>query len=443
VSGFADLLVVGAGAKAAAVAAKVDAINRLGLGSISVTIVEGVEPAASWKGLNGMTSGDEPLAVTPIKDVGFPYESGKAFGDLGPEIDRAVMELSWQRYLVGRGGWARWVNAETPAIRHRDYGAYLAWVLAHATTGVRIVAGRVARVGFTESADGWAVDVEGRDGPRRYEGGALLLTGPGVHRHLSHDPAAAPRMFHCDSRREDFLTRVETDRAAEIAIVGGGESALSCLAFLRRHRPDARLTVYTPTLPMSRGESFLENRVFADPDCVAWSALDLSQRRLFVRQCDRGVFDPGGLLNIAYDDQCRFLTGRVVHVAAVGEGSGVAVDYASPEGPSVDRYDYLVNCSGFDLLEQLRGLFAPETRAEIERRSGPLWDRPADVEVPIGRALDVAGLRPRLHIPGLAALAQGPGFANLGCLGLTANRVVAPLLVGEEAAPTAMVATEG
>ena len=120
----------------------------------------------------------------------------------------------------------------------------------------------------------------------------------------------------------------------------------------------------------------------------------------------------------------------------------MAVDYASLEGPSVDHYDFLVNCTGFDLLEQLRGLFAPDTRAAIERQSGPLWDRPPDAEVPMGRALEVVGLRPRLHIPGLAALAQGPGFANLGCLGLTANRVLAPLLVGDEAAPRAMVATE-
>ena len=160
-SGAADLLVVGAGAKAAAVAAKVDAINRLGLGPVSVTIIEGVEPAASWKGLNGMTSGDEPLAVTPIKDVGFPYESDKAFGELGPAIDRAVMEHSWQQYLVGRGGWARWVNAETPAIRHRDYGVYLAWVLSRATTGVRIVSGACGR---------WASPRAGTAGPSRSEG---------------------------------------------------------------------------------------------------------------------------------------------------------------------------------------------------------------------------------------------------------------------------------
>lgn len=37
-------------------------------------------------------------------------------------------------------------------------------------------------------------------------------------------------------------------------------------------------------------------------------------------------------------------------------------------------------------------------------------------------------MRPRLHIPGLAGLSQGPGFANLGALGLLSNRVLQPLL---------------
>jgi hypothetical protein len=83
------------------------------------------------------------------------------------------------------------------------------------------------------------------------------------------------------------------------------------------------------------------------------------------------------------------------------------------------------------------------TRGAIERQAGPLWDRPADAELPMGRALELVGLRPRLHIPGLAALAQGPGFANLGCLGLTANRVLAPLVVGDETVPSAMVVTRG
>ena len=52
-------------------------------------------------------------------------------------------------------------------------------------------------------------------------------------------------------------------------------------------------------LPMSRGESFLENRVFADPDEVEWGDLDLQTRRDFVKHCDRGVFDPPSLAAIA------------------------------------------------------------------------------------------------------------------------------------------------
>jgi len=426
----ADLIVVGAGAKAAATAAKVHVINELGLASISMTIVEANEHAASWRGLNGMTSGDEPLAITPIKDVGFPYESAKTFGDAGHEIDRALMAFSWQHYLVGQGGFARWINAESPSIRHKDYGAYLAWVMAHATHGITHVHGRVEQVSLDGDRDGWAVDVAQAAGSGRYAGGALMLTGPGVHHHLPHDPSAAPRMFHCDSKRGDLL-RIPADQATEIGIVGGGESALSAVAFLRGFRPAARLTVYTPTLPLSRGESFLENRVFSDPDVVSWTSLDLESRRGFVRSCDRGVFGPPGLAAIAYDDHCRFVTGRVVRVAAEGDGRGVCIDYASAEGPGSERFDYVINCTGFDLLEQLRGLFPPDVRAAIERDAGDLWDTPSGTEVRMDRSLALEGLRPRLHIPGLAALSQGPGFANLGCLGLLSSRVLQPFLVGD------------
>jgi mycobactin lysine-N-oxygenase len=185
-------------------------------------------------------------------------------------------------------------------------------------------------------------------------------------------------------------------------------------------------------LPLSRGESFLENRVFSNPDEVAWSALDPQTRRDFVKHCDRGVFDPGTLASIAYDDRCRFVTGRVMHVRTQNDGGGLYVDYASAEGIACAPHDYLVNCTGFDLLEQLRGLFSPALRAEIERQAGPVWERPPDAEVAIGRALELRGMSPHLHIPGLAAFSQGPGFANLGCLGLLANRVLAPLVMGRE-----------
>jgi mycobactin lysine-N-oxygenase len=425
-----DLLIVGAGAKAAAISAKVHVLNELGIGPLRVTIVEKTEPAASWLGRNGMTSGEEPLAIPPIKDVGFPYRSRRQFGDAGDAIDAGLLAFSWQRFAIEQGIYAAWVNREAPPVRHRDYGTYLSWALERASTGISHFHGRVARVGLTDAGDGWEIEVEepgDRADPVCHRGRGLVLTGPGVHRDFPADPDVAERVFHCDSRRDEFA-RIPADADAEIAIVGGGESALSALIFLRAFRPRLRITVYTPMLPLSRGESFLENRVFADPDDVGWERLDLQTRRDFVKHCDRGVFDMGALASIAGDGQCSFVVGRAVHVGAAGEG--VALEYEGADGIVAEPYDFVVNCTGFDLLAQVRGLFAEDLRAAVERLAGPLWDRPPQTGVPIGRALELVGMDPRLHIPGLGGLSQGPGFANLGSLGLLANRVLQPYLPG-------------
>jgi outer membrane protein assembly factor BamB len=421
-----DLLIVGAGAKAAAIAAKVDAMNGLGLAELTVTIVEKTESAASWKGLNGMTSGEEPLAVPPIKDVGFPYRSSRQFPAVGDELDAALLPLSWQRHAIERGEYAPWVNSGAPPILHRDYGTYLAWVLERATEGVTMLSGRVVAIELDSAREHWVIDVEG-DEPRRLRGRALLLTGPGVHRAFPHDPAAEPRVLHCDSRRGEFA-RLPDDREVDVAIVGGGESALSALVFLRAMRPQAKITVYTPMLPLSRGESFLENRVFADPDDVGWEHLDLEARKDFVKHCDRGDFDAGVIARLAGEQRCSFELGRAVHVNSARRGEEVELELETAAGPTIAHHEYVVNCTGFDLLAQLRGLFAEPVRADLESRVGPIWDRPPGTELRFDRSLALDGMEPRLHIPGLAGLSQGPGFANLGSLGLLANRVLAPLV---------------
>jgi mycobactin lysine-N-oxygenase len=435
-----DILIVGAGAKAAAIGAKVHILNTLGLAEISMTVIEKTEPAASWLGRNGMTSGEEPLAIPPIKDIGFPYQSSRQFGAVGDEIDAALLPFSWQRFAMERHEYAAWVNSGSPSVLHQDYGAYLGWVLERATEGITIYDGRVTEVSLADGGDSWQVEVAERgrsEDPERHSGRVLILTGPGVHRHFPHDPDVESHVFHCDSRREEFA-RVP-DEPVEIAIIGGGESALSALVFLRDLKPQARLTIYTPTLPLSRGESFLENRVFADPDNVAWEHLDIETRRDFVKHCDRGVFDQTVLERIADDDHLSFVAGRAVHVSLADDGEAALLEFESPsEGMQAQRYDFVINCTGFDLLRQLRGLFPDAVRDVVEEQCGPLWDRPPKTEVPIGRALELKDVHPRLHIPGLGGLSQGPGFANLGSLGLLANRVLTPLL-SELGAPFAGV----
>jgi mycobactin lysine-N-oxygenase len=424
-----DLIIVGAGAKAAGIATKVHVINTLGLARLSVKVIEGTEVAASWKGRNGMTSGEEPLAVTPIKDVGFPYCSHVEFGEAGEAIDAAMAQCTWQQYMISKRRYARWVDAGSPQVRHRDYGEYLTWVLSRATEGIEHLRARVSQVALDEGGERWVVEAEEDGGTSRHTCRALVLTGPGIHRAFPHEPAVAGRVFHCDSKREEFARIPEGERC-DVAIVGGGESALSATMFLRELRPDCRFTVYTPLLPMSRGESFLENRVFSNPDVVEWESLDLQTRRDFVKHSDRGVFDPPSLGKIAYDDRVEFALGRVTDVGAAAKGEGVSLECESPEGAFRSEHDYVANCTGFDLLAQLRTLFPAATREEIERRVGGLWDQPAGSEVSIGRFLELRGMQPRLHIPGLAGLSQGPGFANLGALGLLSNRVLQPFLSG-------------
>jgi mycobactin lysine-N-oxygenase len=422
-----DLIIVGAGAKAAGISTKVHILNSLGLAQLSILVIEGTEVAASWKGRNGMTSGEEPLAVTPIKDIGFPYRSHVEFGEAGEAIDAALAQFTWQQYMISTRRYARWVDAGSPQVRHRDYGEYLTWVLSRATEGVEHLAARVTEVTLDDDGERWRVEAEADGEKSRHSGGALVLTGPGIHRAFPHEPAVADRVFHCDSRRDEFA-RIPEESQCDVAIVGGGESALSATMFLRGMRPACRFTIYTPMLPMSRGESFLENRVFSDPTCVSWESLDQQTRRDFVKHSDRGVFDPPSLAAIAYDERCRFVTGRVTDVGAA-DGEGVRLEYEAPGGAASAAHDFVANCTGFDLLAQLRTLFPATVREEIEQRSGAIWDQPAGSEVPIGHSLELVGMRPRLHIPGLAGLSQGPGFANLGALGLLSNRVLRPLVV--------------
>jgi mycobactin lysine-N-oxygenase len=104
----------------------------------------------------------------------------------------------------------------------------------------------------------------------------------------------------------------------------------------------------------------------------------------------------------------------------------VAVEHAGEGGVGIGEHDYLINCTGFDLLEQLRVLCSPDTRLQIESRVGPVWGRPPETELAMGRFLELEGMEPRLQLPGLAGLSQGPGFANLGSLGVLADRVLAP-----------------
>lgn len=68
------LAVIGAGAKAAAIAAKADCLNRSGLADLQITLFDKGSAADNWSGLAGFTNGSQLLCTPVERDIGFPYD---------------------------------------------------------------------------------------------------------------------------------------------------------------------------------------------------------------------------------------------------------------------------------------------------------------------------------------------------------------------------------
>jgi mycobactin lysine-N-oxygenase len=120
----------------------------------------------------------------------------------------------------------------------------------------------------------------------------------------------------------------------------------------------------------------------------------------------------------------RTLAGRVTHLEPVEAKIVVEVDYDQRRERLA--FDWVVVAVGFDPLwfVPLLGRGAHDALAEAVGEAPGRPPTRAALERVIGHDLAVPGLRPRLHLPILAGLAQGPGFPNLSCLGLLADRVL-------------------
>jgi mycobactin lysine-N-oxygenase len=84
----------------------------------------------------------------------------------------------------------------------------------------------------------------------------------------------------------------------------------------------------------------------------------------------------------------------------------------------------LILATGADHLALLDSHLEAASRAALLEATGLPTLNQAAVEERIEVDLGLRGLEPRLHLPMLAGLGQGPGFANLSCLGRLADRIL-------------------
>jgi mycobactin lysine-N-oxygenase len=169
----------------------------------------------------------------------------------------------------------------------------------------------------------------------------------------------------------------------------------------------------------SRGESPFENRYYSDP--TGWPALTEHDRREFIRRTDRAVFSQDVQQDLARTARVSWQPGRVTGAGPAG-GGALEVSYEYGGQRRTLETDLVVDATGGDPM-WFTGLLGPRASAALARATGGPPTRDG-LERIIDHALSVPGLPAPLHLPNLAALAQGPGFPNLSSLGLLSDRVL-------------------
>ncbi|GAA1595078.1 NADPH-dependent L-lysine N(6)-monooxygenase MbtG [Nocardia ninae] len=407
------LLVVGAGPKALAVAAKSHVLRNLGLPAPRVVVVEAHAVGGNWLPSGGWTDGQHRLGTSPEKDIGFPYRSTWARGH-NQAINAAMKAFSWTSFLVEHGTFAEWIDRGRPSPHHHTWARYLQWVAR--AIDLDLVIGTVRSI--RQGDNGWSVsvtDAEGRDTELAADG--LMITGPG----RSTKTLAEHARILSIAEFWELAGRRALPAASRAAVIGGGETAGSALDELVRHEM-LTISVISPMATIyTRGESYFENALFSDPS--KWAALSMQERRDVIRRTDRGVFSVRVQENLLGDNRVHHLQGRVVRVA--DHADGVAVTLRNElRADQVHAFDLAIDATGGQPLWFLE-LFDSYAMDLLELAVGGPLTQPR-LESSIGYDLAVSGLASKLYLPNLAALAQGPGFPNLSCLGELSDRVLSP-----------------
>src|ERR1700739_2127604 len=140
---MSTLAVLGAGAKAVAVAAKASVLREMGVEVPDVIAVERTGVGANWQASGGWTDGAHRLGTRPEKDVGFSYRAALVPAR-NAQLDGRMTRYSWQSYLIATASFAEWIDRGRPAPPHRRWGQYLGWVADQ--VGLDVLHGEVERL---------------------------------------------------------------------------------------------------------------------------------------------------------------------------------------------------------------------------------------------------------------------------------------------------------
>jgi mycobactin lysine-N-oxygenase len=404
------LAIIGAGAKAVAVAAKAAVLRDMGVDVADVVAIERSGVAANWRAGGGWTDGRQRLGTSPEKDVGFPYRSTLVPGR-NAEVDERMTRFSWQSYLVATDQFMGWIDRGRPAPTHDTWAGYLRWVAD--VVDLKVVRGEVVQISVEESC--WVLGMP----ESSLTADTVMVTGPGQPERSmlsGHPRVLSIAQFWERAGRHDRIV------ADNVAVIGGGETAASILNELFHHRVSAITAISPQATLFTRGEGFFENSLFSDP--TGWRSLNQAERRNCIARTDRGVFSARVQESLLVDERIKHQRGRVARV--VDRDSRIwitlSTDNCGEPLETLHRFDLVIDGSGADPLWFLP-LLSPAAVGLLEVGvGGPLTGE--RLEESIGHDLAVSGVTPKLVLPNLSGVNEGPGFPNLSCLGLLSDRVL-------------------
>jgi mycobactin lysine-N-oxygenase len=278
------LLVLGAGPKAIAIAAKRYMLAKLGYRVPHVRVIDRQGVATHWTGKAGFTDGQQFLGTRPEKDIGFPYLSA-CWGD--KELSRAVakemVHLSWQSFLIDQLRYSDWIDRGRTRPTHREWSQYIQWVAEQVE--LELCVGEVTSIATTSDQRQWLLTCRSGEGgaPFTVTGDGLVMTGPGTPLTIAGQPKAHPRIMDGASfwlRTEEFAQlRSHVTQPLNIGVIGTGETAAAIVvALVDALRSSAFIEIISPYgVIYSRDEGFEENRLFSDPDGKRASLLNASR----------------------------------------------------------------------------------------------------------------------------------------------------------------------
>jgi mycobactin lysine-N-oxygenase len=359
------LAVIGAGPKAAAIAAKAACLRDSANIPIEVVVFEKSEVGAAWTGRHGYTNGTQRLCTPAERDLGFPYDSDLAEG-LNPILQN---RYSWMAFAIATAKYGEWVDRGRRRPSHLEFASYLSWCL---NDSAEIIYAEVT--GLSHRAGRWTVVVNNAGVAERHTGfDGVVITGPGPQSNRLKK-CVDPRVFDgvelwLPGTMDRVVNAAENAEEPVVIIGSGGTAAATAAALIQAGIKNEIIVLGSQAALYARADSYFENRTFRDPKF--WSALSLDDRRTFSDRLTRGAVWSSVVDVLTEVDTVDYLQGSANQVrqdVAGDPASELLVDHVASANPTIinsKSASVVIDATGFDPL-WFRSLFSKTLATQLK-----------------------------------------------------------------------------